>query len=164
MAIRKSEVTYGAITTFLLDNTSLIPSSSCMVVFSISLFVCGCVGPSLLSGLFSSNGEQRLLSSGAQASYCSGFSCCGAWPLGCRGIRSSGTRGLSCCEVCGIFPHPGSSPCLRHWQADSLPLSHQRGPVLVHLRSMRFDELPCYLDKSLLPCQVSVSSSVRRGG
>ena len=63
---------------------------------------------------------------------------------GPRAISSCGTRGLSCSEVCGIFPNPGSNPCLLHWQADSLPLSHQRGPVLVHLCSMRFDELPCY--------------------
>ena len=32
---------------------------------------------------------------------------------------------LSCSTVCGIFPSQGSNPCLLHWQADSLPLSHQ---------------------------------------
>ena len=147
---------------FLLDNTSLIPSSSWMVVFSVILFIFGCVGPSLLSGLFSSYGEQWPLSScGVQASYCSSFSCCRAWPLGSTGISNCGTRGLSCSEVCGIFPYPGSNPCLLHWQADSLPLSHQRGPDLVHLCFMRFDELPCYPgqitsslpSRSFLTCQ-----------
>ena len=34
-------------------------------------------------------------------------------------------HGLSCSTACGIFPDPGSNPYLLHWQADSLPLSHQ---------------------------------------
>ena len=29
----------------------------------------------------------------------------------------------------GIFLTQGSNPCLLHWQADSLPLSHQGSPV-----------------------------------
>ena len=28
----------------------------------------------------------------------------------------------------GIFSTQGSSPCLLHWQVDSLPLSHQGSP------------------------------------
>ena len=32
---------------------------------------------------------------------------------------------LGCSEACGIFPDQGLNPCLLHWQADSLPLSHQ---------------------------------------
>ena len=32
---------------------------------------------------------------------------------------------LSCSMTCGIFLDQGSNPCLLHWQADSLPLSHQ---------------------------------------
>ena len=36
---------------------------------------------------------------------------------------------LSCSVACGIFPNQGSNPCLLHWQADSLPLSHQGSPV-----------------------------------
>ena len=31
---------------------------------------------------------------------------------------------LSCSTTCGIFLDQGSNPCLLHWQADSLPLSH----------------------------------------
>ena len=34
-------------------------------------------------------------------------------------------RGVSCSVLCGIFPDQGSKLCLLHWQADSLPLSHQ---------------------------------------
>ena len=35
------------------------------------------------------------------------------------------TRGLRCSVACGIFLDQGLNPCLLHWQADSLPLSHQ---------------------------------------
>ena len=37
-------------------------------------------------------------------------------------------HGLSCSKACGILPDQGSNPCLLHWQADSLPLSHQGSP------------------------------------
>ena len=37
-------------------------------------------------------------------------------------------RRLSCSASCGIFPDQGSYLCLLHWQADSLPLSHQGSP------------------------------------
>ena len=39
------------------------------------------------------------------------------------------THGLRCFAVCGILPDQGLSPCLLHWQADSLPLKHQGSPV-----------------------------------
>ena len=32
---------------------------------------------------------------------------------------------LSCSAACGAFPDQRSNLCLLHWQADSLPLSHQ---------------------------------------
>ena len=32
---------------------------------------------------------------------------------------------LSCSVGCGIFPDQGLNPSLLHWQAESLPLSHQ---------------------------------------
>ena len=35
---------------------------------------------------------------------------------------------LSCSAACGIFSNQGSNLCLLHWQADSLPLSHQGSP------------------------------------
>ena len=34
----------------------------------------------------------------------------------------------SCSVTRGIFPDQGSNQCLLHWQADSLPLSHQGSP------------------------------------
>ena len=45
--------------------------------------VFGCTGSLMLHGLFSSSGEQGLLSScGVWDSHCSDFSCCRAWSLG----------------------------------------------------------------------------------
>ena len=41
---------------------------------------------------------------------------------------------FSCSVACGIFPDQGSNPRLLHWQADSLPLSHQKV-----LKLLRFD-------------------------
>ena len=37
-------------------------------------------------------------------------------------------QGLSCFSARGIFLDQGSNPCLLHWQAGSLPLSHQGSP------------------------------------
>ena len=37
-------------------------------------------------------------------------------------------HGLSCPTASGIFPNQGLSPCLLHWQVDSLPLSCQGSP------------------------------------
>ena len=31
-------------------------------------------------------------------------------------------------EACGIFPGQGLNPCLLHWQADCLPLTHRGRP------------------------------------
>ena len=36
--------------------------------------------------------------------------------------------GFRCSSALGIFPGQGLNPCLLHWQADSLPLSHQGSP------------------------------------
>ena len=35
---------------------------------------------------------------------------------------------LGCFTACGSLPKQGSNPCLLHWQANSLPLSHQGSP------------------------------------
>ena len=43
-------------------------------------------------------------------------------------------HGLSCTEACGIFPDRGLNSCLLHWQADSLPVSHQGGLPLGLIR------------------------------
>ena len=75
----------------------------------------------------------------AWASHCRGFSCCGAQALGYAGFSSYGSGALGtgslavahwlgCSKACGIFPDQGLNPCLLHWQADSLPLSHQGKP------------------------------------
>ena len=49
------------------------------------------------------------------------------------GLWSTGSvvvvPGPSCLAAHGIFSDQGSNPCLLHWQADSLPLSHCRSPV-----------------------------------
>ena len=38
--------------------------------------------------------------------------------------------GLTCSLACEIFPNQGLNPCLLHWQADSLLLSHQGSPYV----------------------------------
>ena len=111
-------------------------------------FIFGHSGSSLLWGLFFSCSRQGLLSScSIQASHCSGFSCCGAQVLGSTGfncchmgsvvavpgLESTGSivvvHWLSCSAACGFFPDQGSNPCLLHWQADSLLLSHRGNPL-----------------------------------
>ena len=46
-----------------------------------------------------------------------------------RGLYSTGlvvlVHGLSCSAACGIFLDQGLNLCLLHWQANSLPLSHE---------------------------------------
>ena len=97
------------------------------------------------AGFFSSCGKQGLLSGcGLWISVCRSFCCCGAQALGTRAslpeahglsnvaprLQNTGlivvVHGLSC----SIFPTQGSNPHLLHWQVDSLPLSHQRSPVI----------------------------------
>ena len=85
----------------------------------------------------------RLLSScSAQSAHCSGFSCCRAPAPGHVGsavaaprFQSTGSivvpHRLTCSEAHGILPDKGSNPCCLHWQADSLPLSHQGSPPLM---------------------------------
>ena len=58
------------------------------------------------------------------------------------GPQSTGSivvvHGLACSVEHGIFPDQGSNSCLLHWQADSLPLSHQGSPwASSHSWSMR---------------------------
>ena len=61
----------------------------------------------------------------------------GAWPLAAvaLGRWSTGAiivaHGLSCSAACGIVPDQELNPCLLHWHADSLPLSHQGSPCLL---------------------------------
>ena len=39
----------------------------------------------------------------------------------------------------GNFPNQGSNPCLPHWQANSLPLSHQGNPCKTYLEEGWFE-------------------------
>ena len=43
-------------------------------------------------------------------------------------LNSCGALASLLCVVCGVFLDQGSNPCLLHWQADSLTLSHQGSP------------------------------------
>ena len=91
---------------------------------------------------FSSCRELGLtLQSGSWAACCGGFSCCEAWALGHAGFRSCSplapkhrllvvAHRLHCPVAHGVFPGQGSNPRLLHWQADSLPLSHQGSPIV----------------------------------
>ena len=48
------------------------------------------------------------------------------------------THRLPCSVACGIFLDQGLNPCLQHWQADSLPLSHQGSPLKLLLSFPKF--------------------------
>ena len=56
--------------------------------------------------------------------------------------------GLSCSAACEIFLDQGLNSCLLHWQADSLPLSHQRSPGFTHGTVHGFGQV--YYDSRLL--------------
>ena len=74
-------------------------------------------------------------------------------------------RGPRCSAACGFFPDQGANPSLLHWQADSLPVSHERSPLaflreVFHMikigycqkvaASLRWSILLCSLPQSLL--------------
>ena len=64
---------------------------------------------------------------------------------------------LSCSMACGIFPNQGLNPCLLHWQADSLPLSHQGNPCssfLTCLFTYRLSDAPTYTQDTALHTRV----------
>ena len=60
-------------------------------------------------------------------------------------------HGLRCCTACGIFLDQGSNPCLLHWQADSLPLSHQGSPPTFYFILLIFGCAGSLLLCGLLP-------------
>ena len=106
---------------------------SCFFKYNfIYLFIFGSAGCSLLHGLCSSCGERRC-SPAVVCRLWDRLSCWGARAVRASvivapGLRSTGsivvTHGLSCSHLLG----PGLTPRLLHWQADSLPLSHQGSP------------------------------------
>ena len=58
------------------------------------------------------------------------------------GLQSTGStvmaHRLSCSLACGIFLDQGSNLCLLHWQAHSLPLSHQGSTSFFLIFKLRF--------------------------
>ena len=138
------------------QNHSFFKKISC-----IYLFIFGCIPSSLLHTGFlqlqragATLAVRRLLI--AVASHC------GAQALGARAsvvvarvLQSAGSvvvaHGLSCSAAYGIFPDQGSNPCPQHWQADSQPLRHQRGPSFLqyicslilqtHLKKLQYDAI-----------------------
>ena len=102
---------------------------------------------------FSDYGEWGLLPSCcAQTPHCGGFSHCRAWAQGHVGsavaapaLSSTGSTAVahrfSYSVACGIFPDQGLNPCLLHWQADSLPLSHRRSPKYVFFFRFHISEI-----------------------
>ena len=66
-------------------------------------------------------GEGAIPHCGAQASHCTGFSCCTAWTPG-RWASGVVAHGHSCPVTCGVFQDWGLNPCPLHWQADFLPI------------------------------------------
>ena len=69
-------------------------------------------------------------SCGVWASHSGGFYYyCRAQALGCMGFSSCGTQAY-CPTARGIFLGQGSNPYPRHWQVNSLPLSHQGNPYM----------------------------------
>ena len=104
----------------------------------IFMFIIGCAGSSLLhEGLLSLQRVgatlqmQWLLSSRSTGSRAHRLP--QLWHVGSVAVA----HGLSCPATCRIFPDQGSDQCPLHWQVDSLPLDHQRGPEHVYLQSPR---------------------------
>ena len=87
----------------------------------------------------------------AWASDYSDFSGCGAQALGQASavaapeLQSTNSivvaYGLSCSTACGIFLDQGSNWYLSHWQADSLPLSHQGSRCILFFDVIVFNML-----------------------
>ena len=74
------------------------------------LFMFGCARSSLLRRLFTSCGEQWLLSSWCVwTSHCGGFSYCRAWARGHR-LGSCDAQELSCSMAFGVLPWWGMEP------------------------------------------------------
>ena len=100
------------------------------------LFIFGCAVSLLLHGLFSRCGKWgRLSSCSVEASHCGGFSLQlpGSWAR----LNSCGSWAYLLCSTWEL-PGSGLNPCLLHWQADSLPLSHQGSPSCGYRRFLFF--------------------------
>ena len=76
---------------------------------------------------------------------------------GCRAPDTGAVvvaHGLSCSAACGIFLDQGSNTCLLHWQAVSLPLSHQGSPAVNLLNFVGEDMHRCNF--RLCPCATTL--------
>ena len=84
------------------------------------------------SGDYSLDAVHRLLIMVASLDVQRGLESARASVVAAPGLSNTGSvvvvNGLSCFLACGILPDQGSNPCLLHWQAGSLPLSHQVSP------------------------------------
>ena len=97
-----------------------------MSQFLINYF--GCAGSLLQCGLFSSCGDQGLLSScSALASHCGSFSCCGAQTLE-HGLSSCGAQAQLLHRLWHL-PGQGIQLVSSALEADSQSLNHQRSPL-----------------------------------
>ena len=116
----------------------------CLVSNVMHLSIFGWAGSWLLLRLSSPCGEQGPLPSGcARASHCGGLPLQHSlWGMKASVVAAPGVlgigsvvvkHGLSCSTAWGIFPDQGLNPCLQHWQAHSLPLSHRGSPGSVFI-------------------------------
>ena len=109
--------------------------------FKICLFIAA-LGLCCCAWAFCGLGEQGLLSRGAQASLCTGSSCCGAQAVGLHAsqqLQLMGSRALALqLSAAGLVaPRRVESSQTRdrthiyplHWQTDSLPVSYLTIPV-----------------------------------
>ena len=70
------------------------------------------------------------------------------WTIACQAPLSMGFSRLEYWSGCHfllqrIFPNQGSNLCLLHWQADSLPLSHQGNCILQYAKSLQLCPTLC---------------------
>ena len=140
--------------------SSDFPTYPCLNYFIIFfIFIFDSAGSSLLHGIFSSCREQgllqmvhRVLTAGSSPVVEHGLqnmwaavvvvpvlSSCSSWALQHR--LSSVVHGLCCSAARGIFLDQGSNPYLPHWQANSLPLSHQGSPACLSFYEVIFRKL-----------------------
>ena len=61
---------------------------------------------------------------------------------------------LNCSAACGVFLDQGLNPCLPHWQADSLPQSHQGSPANLPEQPLHY----MFISSSWTKCIVDVAS------
>ena len=127
------------------------------------LGLCFAAGFSLLatSGGYSVLGVSGLLAAVASLVVEPGLRACGFQQLWHVGSVVAAPRllsidsiivahGLSSCSASGIFLDQGSSPCLLHWQVDSLPPSH-RGSLHIFVSCLFWCE---YLSSTLKKFQL----------